>query len=154
LRSGFFYTNFLRDIPLIKSQNTFGNNYKSDDRLLFTHPEDISSAIVQELQSEGKGYEVKYVVSDILTGSKVASTLGQAIGRPELQWSQIPDDVLHQGLTAAGLPPELVGLIVEMGQGVRTGKITRDFFESSQETTGKVKIEQFAGEFKERFQQT
>lgn len=153
LRSGFFYTNFLRDIPLIKSKNTFGNNYKGDDRLLLTHPDDISFAIAQELQNEGKGYEIKYVVSDISTGNKVASILGQAIGKTELAWSQVPDDILQQGLTAAGMPSELIGLIVEMGQGVRTGIITRDFFESGQKVSGRIKIEQFAEEFKNKFAQ-
>jgi uncharacterized protein YbjT (DUF2867 family) len=153
LRSGFFYTNFFRDIPLIESKNTFGNNYKGDDRLLLTHPDDISTAIAEELQTEGNGYEVKYVVSDISTGNQVASTLGQAIGKPDLRWSQVPDDILQQGLTAAGMPSELIGLIVEMGQGVRTGIITRDFFESSQKVLGRVKIEQFAEEFRNRFEQ-
>ena len=43
---------------------------------------------------------------------------------------------------------ELVGLIVEMGQGVRAGIITRDFFASGAEVTGKIKLEQFAQEFK------
>jgi uncharacterized protein YbjT (DUF2867 family) len=153
LRSGFFYTNFLRDIPLIKSKNVFGNNYKGDDRLLLTHPEDIATAIAQELQISGNGYEVKYVISDISTGNKAAAILGQAIGKPELTWSQVPDDVLQQGLTAANLPSELIGLIVEMGQGVRTGIITQDFFESGQKVSGQVKIEQFAKEFKTQYEQ-
>lgn len=153
LRSGFFYSNFFRDIPLIKARNTFGNNYKGDDMLLLTHPDDLSTAIAQELQIKGNGHEVKYVISDILTGNKIASILGQAIGKPELGWSQIPDDILQQGLTSAGLPAELIGLVVEMGRGVRTGIITRDFFESGQKVSGRIKTEQFAKEFKEKYEQ-
>jgi hypothetical protein len=79
--------------------------------------------------------------------------LGQAIGKPELTWSQVPDDVLQQGLTAANVPSELIGLIVEMGQGVRTGIITQDFFLSGQKVSGQVKIEQFAKEFKDQYEQ-
>src|SRR4051794_4896940 len=45
LRSGFFYINFLRDIPLIKSKSIFGNNYNGNDRLALTHPEDLSAAL-------------------------------------------------------------------------------------------------------------
>ncbi|SHM71851.1 NAD(P)H-binding protein [Mucilaginibacter sp. OK098] len=153
LRSGFFYSNFFRDIPLIKARNTFGNNYKGDDRLLLTHPDDLSRAIAQELQIKGNGHEVKYVISDISTGNKIASILGQAIGKPELGWSQVPDDILQQGLTSAGLPAELIGLVVEMGQGVRTGIITRHFFESGQKVSGRIKTEQFANEFKEKYEQ-
>ncbi|RFZ85359.1 NAD-dependent dehydratase [Mucilaginibacter terrenus] len=148
LRSGFFYINFLRDIPLIKSKGIFGNNYNGDDRLALTHPGDLSTALAQELQAKGNGFEVRYVVSNISTGAKLAAVLGQAIGKPELVWTNIPDEQLKKGMLAGGLPEELVGLIVEMGQGVRAGIITRDFFASGAKVTGRIKLENFAEEFK------
>jgi hypothetical protein len=142
----------LRDIPLIKSKGIFGNNYKGNDQLALTHPEDLSTALAQELQVEGKGFEVKYVVSDVSTGDEIAGLFGQAIGKPELVWTPIPDEQLKQGMLAGGLPPELVGLIVEMGQGVRAGIITRDFFYSGAKVTGEIKLEQFVEEFKAAYQ--
>jgi uncharacterized protein YbjT (DUF2867 family) len=148
LRSGFFYVNFLRDIPLIKSKGIFGNNYKGNDRLALTHPEDLSTALAEELQNEGNGFEVKYVVSDVSTGDKIAGLFGQAIDKPGLVWTHIPDEQLKQGMLAGGLPPELVELIVEMGQGVRSGIITKDFFANSATAIGQIKLEQFAEEFK------
>ncbi|WP_345951573.1 NAD(P)H-binding protein [Mucilaginibacter sp. PAMB04274] len=148
LRSGFFFINFLRDIPLIKSQGIFGNNYDSDDQLALTHPEDLSTALADELQAKGNGFEVKYVVSDVSTGAEIARVFGQAIGKPEMVWTNIPDEQLKQGMLAGGLPEELVGLIVEMGQGVRAGIITRDFFASGANVTGQIKLEKFAEEFK------
>lgn len=150
LRSGFFYNNFLRDIPLIKSKGIFGNNYNGNDQLALTHPEDLSTALAEELQVERErsGFEVKYIVSDVSTGDEVAALLGQAIGKPELVWTNIPDEQLKDGMLAGGLPPELVGLIVEMGQGVRAGIIIRDFFTSGAKVTGQIKLEQFAEEFK------
>ncbi|MFD0793090.1 NmrA family NAD(P)-binding protein [Mucilaginibacter litoreus] len=152
LRSGFFYVNFLRDIPLIKSKGIFGNNYSGDDQLAFTHPQDLSAAIAAELQAEGNGFEVKYIVSDISTGNKIAALFGRAIGKPELTWTNIPDEQLKQGMLSAGLPPELVGLITEMGQGVRAGIITKDFFDTGAPVTGHIKLEQFAEEFKAAYQ--
>jgi uncharacterized protein YbjT (DUF2867 family) len=148
LRSGFFYLNFLRDIPLIKSKGIFGNNYDSNDRLALTHPEDLSTALAVELQAVGNGFEVKYIVSDVSTGAEIARLFGQAIGKPELVWTQIPDEQLKQGMLAGGLPEELAGLIVEMGQGVRAGIITKDFFASGAKVTGEIKLQQFAEEFK------
>ncbi|QJD97334.1 NAD(P)H-binding protein [Mucilaginibacter robiniae] len=148
LRSGFFYINFLRDIPLIKSKGIFGNNYNGSDRLALTHPEDLSTALAAELQTKGNGFEVKYLVSDISTGDEIAALFGKAIGKPELVWTNIPDEQLKQGMLAGGLPPELAGLIVEMGQGVRDGKITKDFFASGVKVTGQIKLQQFAEEFK------
>jgi uncharacterized protein YbjT (DUF2867 family) len=148
LRSGFFYVNFLRDIPLIKSKEIFGNNYNGNDRLALTHPEDLSTALAAELQAKGNGFEVKYVVSDVSTGDEIAASFGQAIGKPEMVWTNIPDEQLKQGMLSGGMPAELVGLIVEMGQGVRAGIITRDFFACGAKVTGKIKLEQFAQEFK------
>jgi hypothetical protein len=48
---------------------------------------------------------------------------------------------------------ELVGLIVEMGQGVQNGLIMNDFFNTDRNVIGKVKLEQFAEEFKNRYTQ-
>ena len=152
LRSGFFFVNFFRDIPLIKSRNIFGNNYVGDDQLAFTHHEDLASAIAEELQAKGNGFEVKYVVSDISTGNEIAALFGPAIGKPELVWTAIPDEQLKQGMISGGLPPELADLITELGQGVRDGIITRDFFKSGGEVKGKIKLAQFVEEFRERYE--
>jgi len=153
LRSGFFYVNFFRDIPLIKNRNLFGNNYSGDDRLALTHHDDLSSAIADELQAKGNGFEVKYVVSDISTGNKIASLLGKAIGKPELTWTEIPDEQLKQGMLSGGLPPELAGLITELGQGVRAGIVMKDFFAEGGQAAGKIRLEQFAEAFRTRYEQ-
>ncbi|MEO3402760.1 NAD(P)H-binding protein [Mucilaginibacter sp. CAU 1740] len=153
LRSGFFFVNFFRDIPLIKHRSIFGNNYGGDIQLAFTHPEDIASAAANELQVKGNGFEVKYIVSDIATGDEIATLFGPAIGKPELVWTAIPDEQLKQGMLSAGLPPELAGLITELGQGVRAGLITKDFFKSGGEVNGKIKLQDFVEEFRERYQQ-
>ncbi len=153
IRSGFFYVNFLRDIPQIKSRNVFGNNYGGDIRLALTHPNDLASAIAESLQADGDSFEVKYVVSDLATGDQLAALLGKAIGKPELTWTAVPDEQLKQGMLSAGMSAELVGLIVEMGQGVQNGLIMNDFFSTEGNVTGKVKLEQFAEEFKSRYVQ-
>ena len=153
IRSGFFYVNFLRDIPQIKSRNVFGNNYSGEIRLALTHPDDLASAIAEALQAKGDGFEVKYLVSDVATGDQLAALFGKAIGHPELTWTAIPDEQLNQGMRSAGMSAELVGLIIEMGQGVQNGLIMNDFFSTDCNAIGKVKLEQFAEEFKNRYTQ-
>ncbi|OUJ72797.1 NmrA family NAD(P)-binding protein [Hymenobacter crusticola] len=153
LRSGFFYVNFLRDIPLIKNMNLFGNNYGGDIKLALTHPEDVATAVTEELQRAGNGFEIKYIVSTIATGNEVAALFGPAIGKPDLAWTAIPDEQLQQGMLAAGLSAELAGLITELGQGVRAGLMTQDFFANGANVAGKIKLEQFVEEFKNQYQQ-
>jgi uncharacterized protein YbjT (DUF2867 family) len=151
LRAGFFYYNFFRDIPMIRNMNIMGNNYNGDDRLPLTHPEDIAAALAGELQSKGNGIDVKYIVSDVSTGNKIATALGQAIGKPQLPWVEFPDEQLKQGMLSAGLPSELADLLTELGQGVRAGIVTEHFFATGAKVTGQVKLEQFAEEFKARY---
>jgi uncharacterized protein YbjT (DUF2867 family) len=153
LRSGFFFVNFLRDIPAVKNRNTFGNNYGGDIKLALTHPEDLSAAIAAELQRSGNGFEVKYIVSDISTGNEIAALLGQAIGKPDLAWTEIPDEQLKQGMAAGGASAELIDLIAGLGRGVREGVITKDFFEKGAKVTGQPKLTQFVEEFKARYEQ-
>lgn len=153
LRSGFFYVNFLRDIPAIKNRNTFGNNYSGEDTLALTHPQDIADAIAAALQEKGNGYEVKYVVSDISTGNELAALFGPAIGKPDLSWTMIPDEQIQAGMTAAGASPELVGLITEMGQGVRKGIIIKDFLAQGAVTTGRIKLPAFVATFRAKYEQ-
>lgn len=151
MRAGNFYYNFLRDIPVIKSQGILGNNFSGDKRIVLAHPQDIAAAIAGELQSPGNGIEVKYIVSDISTGNEVAATLGQAIGNPNLPWVQFSDEQLSQGMLSAGLPAELIDLIVEMGRAMQSGVITNDFFATGAPVNGKIKLKQFAEEFKVRY---
>jgi uncharacterized protein YbjT (DUF2867 family) len=148
LRSGFFFVNFLRDIPLIKNSNIFGNNYSGNDKLALTHPHDLASAIAKELQDKGNGFEVNYIVSDVSNGNELAKAFGEAIGKPDLTWTNIPDEQLTQGMISGGMPAELANLITELGQGVKNGIIMQDFFANGGAVTGQVKLQQFTEEFK------
>jgi uncharacterized protein YbjT (DUF2867 family) len=148
LRAGFFYYNFFRDIPMIRNMNIMGNNYNGDIKLALAHPEDIAAAIASGLQSKGNGIDMKYIVSDVSTGNEIAAALGQAIGKPQLPWVNFPDDQFKQAMLSAGLPSELAELLTEIGQGIRGGIITEDFFATGANVTGQVKLEQFAEEFK------
>jgi len=153
LRSGYFFYNFFRDIPMIRNQHVLLNNYGGADKLLFAHPKDIAAAIAEELQTTGGGIEVKYMVSDILTGDEVAAALGEAIGMADLRWLAVPDAELEQGMRAAGLPQELAGLITEMGRATREGLVTADFFESAAEVSGRTKLAEFAAEFRKKYEE-
>ena len=153
LRSGYFFYNFFRDIPMIRNQHVLLNNYGGADKLLFAHPKDIAAAIAEELQTTGSGIEVKYMVSDILTGDEVAVALGEAIGMADLRWLAVPDAELEQGMRAAGLPQELAGLITEMGRATREGLVTADFFESAAEVSGRTKLAEFAAEFRKKYEE-
>jgi hypothetical protein len=51
----------------------------------------------------------------------------------------------------AGLPQDMAELYVEMGKGMRTGTVQKDFIEHGSPVTGNIKLEDFAKEFSSKF---
>ncbi|MCS3800093.1 NAD(P)H-binding protein [Niastella sp. OAS944] len=147
LRAGFFYTNFLMDIPLIKNMGIMGSNYEGKSRLSMTHPKDIAEVAAQELQGSFEGKTHKYIVSDEQAIADVAQTLGAAIGKPELPWVPISDADLLGALTGAGLSESLSKLYVEMGHAIGSGILFEDFHKHQPEFIGRTKLTDFANEF-------
>ncbi|MCD1116001.1 NmrA family NAD(P)-binding protein [Chryseobacterium turcicum] len=151
LRAGYFYLNFLNDIPLIKNAGIIGANFPQDAKVPLVHPTDIAKAAAEELVKDSEGKNVKYIVSDELTGTDFAQVFGKAIGKPELPWIEFKDEDSLNGMLQAGLPQEMAELYTEMGRGIRTGIVQKDFIEHGSVVDGKVKLEDFAKEFAGKF---
>lgn len=151
LRAGNFYTNLYNDIPMIKGAGIIGSNYPSTVVIPFAHPQDIANAAAQELEKMTPGTNIRYIISDLRTAGDVAKVLGEAIGKPELPWIEFTDEQALSGMQQAGLPQEIAALYVEMGSGIRSGKLSEDFLGSKSAVEGKIKLEDFAKEFTARF---
>ena len=151
LRAGYFYLNFLADIPMIKNAGIEGSNFSTTSRIPLVHPLDIARAAAEELVTKQKGNKVRYIVSDIRTGADIAKVLGTAIGNPALPWVEFSDAQAIEGMTNAGLPQELAGLFAAMGAGLRNGSIQGNFIAQGSPVTGSIKLESFAEEFANAF---
>lgn len=147
IRAPFFYINFFSNIPLIKHQGILGSNYPANTRLIMVHPTDIAAAVAEELQKDFTGKSVRYIVSDESTPGGVAAVLGEAIGNPNLPWIEFTDEQLAEGLSQAGVPPEMTRNFVEMGTAVKSGKIWEDYDKHKPVSSGKVSLLDFAREF-------
>lgn len=151
LRAGYFYINFFNDIPLIKNAGIIGGNYPENINIPLTHPTDIAKAAAEELVKDTEGKHIRYVVSDSRTPSDFAKVLGTAIRNPELPWVEFTDEQSLEGMVQAGLPQEMAELYVEMGIGMKTGVIQKDFIEQGSPVDGEIKLEDFAKEFASKF---
>ncbi|SRR5579871_16226 len=149
LRPGFFYINFLANINMVKFMNIIGGNYGDvNTKMILAHPNDIAEVVVNELTSLGfSGHTVRYIASDERTTGDIAKLIGQAIGKPELPWISFSDEQAFGGMKQAGLPEEIAKNYVEMGVSIRTGKMFEDYFKNRPATLGKTKLEDFASEF-------
>ena len=148
LRPAYFYQNLLANVGLVKQAGIIGGNFgKPGTTFVIVHPNDIAAAVAEELLGlTFTGHSVRYVASDEIAPQTIASTLGEAIGKPGLPWIVFTDDQSYQGMVGAGLSEEVSRNYVEMGGALRSGAMTEDYFKHKP-TLGKVKITDFAKEF-------
>lgn len=151
LRAGYFYTNFFNDIPLIKNAGIIGGNYSAEVNIPLVHPKDIAKAAAEELVKHETGKNIRYIVSDARKASDFAKVLGASVEKPELPWVEFSDEDAFNGMLQAGLPQDMAELYTEMGRGMRTGIIQKDFLDHGAPVTGNTKLEDFAREFADKF---
>ena len=153
IRPTSFYYNLYSLIPAIKYSGKIAANYGDTDRTVLVAPADIASAVCEELESITESRKVRYVASDELTCNEVARMLGEAIGKPHLQWELISDEQAQQNLEAAGLPPRSAALLVELQAGHHRGIIAEDYNLHRPAVLGKIKMADFAEEFAAAYHQ-
>ncbi|AZA91079.1 NAD(P)H azoreductase [Chryseobacterium nakagawai] len=151
LRAGYFYNNFSNDIPLIQNAGIIGGNYPANIEIPVVHPNDIAQAAAEELVKDDHSNKIRYIVSDVRKASDFANVLGASISKPELPWVEFTDDDSLNGMLQAGLPQDMANLYVEMGRGIRTGVVQKDFIDHGSPITGNIKLEDFAKEFASKF---
>jgi len=147
-----FYYNMFAFISAIKSQGAIVSNYGGDQKEPWVSPIDIALTIADEMEKPFDGREILYIASDEASPNEVAVILGNAIGKPDLQWLVIPDEQLLNGLLSAGLTSQAAYGLVDMNAGRRTGVLYEDYYRHKP-TLGKIKLRDFAKEFATVFNQ-
>ena len=141
-----FYYNLFNFVGGIKANGTMMSNYGADDKIPWVSPIDIASAIASEIVQPLLGRKILYVASEILTCTEVARILGEAIGKPDLKWSLIPDQQLQSMYESFGMPKSIVTGLVEMQANMHSGPFYDDYCKH-QPPLGKTKMKDFAEEF-------
>lgn len=149
LRPGYFYSNLFANVSLIKNLGIVGSNFGGTDvNLVFADPADIAEIAAEELLALNfTGHSIRYIASDEITSDEVAKILGTAIGKPETPWVVFSDEQAFSGAKQAGFPEEVAKNYVEMGGAIRSGEMTKDYFQHRPATLGKTKVKDFAKVF-------
>lgn len=148
-----FYYNLYGFIPLIKAEGAISANYGADAVIPWVAPEDIATAIADELDTSVTGRNIRYVASDVLTCSETAAILGRAINMPGLAWNLISDEAMQQRLVTAGLPEATAEKIVAMNAAMQAGLLQEDYFRNPPAVMGRQKMADFATGFAAAFHQ-
>jgi uncharacterized protein YbjT (DUF2867 family) len=152
IRPAGFYTNTFSFVRNIKTKGAIISNYGGDTREPWVSPLDIAATIADEMGKVFSGRTVRYVASDEVSPNEIAKALGEAIGKPELKWSVIPDEQLLNGWLAIGFNEQIAGGFVEMQASQRSGKLYEDYYRN-RPVLGKVKLADFAKEFAAAYEQ-
>jgi uncharacterized protein YbjT (DUF2867 family) len=141
-----FYYNLLAYVDTIRHAGFIAANYGEDDIVPWVAPEDIADAVAEELQSSKTGRLIRYVASEEITCNAAARIIGEAIGKPDLQWKRISDEEALGYLKAAGIAPRVAEGMTEMFGAIHTGLLASDF-NRHKPVFGKVKMKDYAKQF-------
>jgi uncharacterized protein YbjT (DUF2867 family) len=140
-----FYYNMYAFIPAIKNAGAIVQNYGGDEKEPWTSPLDIADVIAEEIEKPFNGRFVRYIASDEVSPSEAAKLLGEAIGKPDLQWNVIADEQFENNLLNIGFTPQAAKGVTEMNAGRRNNLY--DDYKQNNPILGKIKLSDFAKEF-------
>lgn len=141
-----FYINLYASIQSIKYKGAIISNYGGDKKEPWVHPLDIADVIAEEIEKPFSGRTVRYVASDEASPNEVAKALGNAIGKPDLEWKVIPDEELLKNWLAIGFNEQVAKGFIEFQKNMGTGVLYEDYHQH-QPILGNIKLADFAKEF-------
>ncbi|HEY0298466.1 MAG TPA: NmrA family NAD(P)-binding protein [Arachidicoccus sp.] len=148
LRAGSIFYNLFSFIKEIKNAGVIHKNYGGNDKIVWVHTRDIADAAAEELQkAPAAGINVRYVASDEKTASETAKIIGNAIGKPDLQWLLIADEQAKEGMIKNGIPASIADDLVDLNASIHSDAMGEDYELNKPETMGKIKVGDFAKEF-------
>lgn len=153
LRAGYFYTNLLLSIDLIKTSGIMGNMFDiPEGTFTVVDPIDIAKVAADALIAQDfQGNSFKYVVSDLTGTDEIAALIGQEIGKPDLKWVKFPAPDFKNVLLSFGFTNGAADDYVEMFATLDTGLLFEDFFAGKHTASG-TSIETFAKQFAEIYE--
>ena len=141
-----FYINLFSFIPTIRREGAIISNYGGDKEEPWVSPKDIAAVVAEEMNTPFEGRTVRYIASDEVSPNEVARALGEAIGKPDLEWKVIPDEALLQGWLSIGFNEQVARGFVEMQAAQGNGKLYENYYRN-QPALGTVKLADFAKDF-------
>ena len=123
LRAGYFMENTLPQAAAISKMGFAVGPIRPDLKLPIVAARDIGAFAADALLSltfRGKQTQELLGQRDI-TYTEVATIIGKAIGKPDLRYTQLPDEQIRPALVQAGMSEPFAGLILEMAASLNSG---------------------------------
>jgi uncharacterized protein YbjT (DUF2867 family) len=116
LRAGYFMENTLAQAGIIHAMNSAAGPVKPTLKIGMIASRDIGQAAADSLlRLDFTGQQTRELLGERdLTMSEVARVIGQAIGKPDLAYVQIPDNDFRAAVTQMGMSTNIANLLLEM----------------------------------------
>jgi uncharacterized protein YbjT (DUF2867 family) len=153
LRVGYFYSNLLMFVDLIKNAGIIGSMFAIPaGTFTLVDTDDIALAAADALtQLDFKGHSYRYVVSDESGTDEIAALIGKEIGKPDLKWVIFPATEVKKALLDFGFADGAANEYVEMFTRLNTGLLFEDYARVKPKLYP-TKIESFAKKFAAAYQ--
>jgi len=137
IRAGYFMQNTLAQVGVIQSFGLLGGPLRADLLVAMIAARDIGDwAGEQLLRLDFSGKQARELLGQRdLTYREVASIIGQAIGKPNLSYSQFPAALVKPALLQSGMSSSMADLILEMSEALNSGYMAPLEPRSPQNTT-------------------
>lgn len=149
LRPAYFYQNLFNMVGMLQHMNIIGSNFSfTKGKFPVSHTSDVAAGAAEELlKLDFTGHSIRYIASDETDTDEIAAVLGDAIGKPDLQWTKLSDEMVTQGLQHNGFPENTAREYVDMFNSMDRGLVTEDYWKNRPQHFGKTKLEDFAKQF-------
>jgi uncharacterized protein YbjT (DUF2867 family) len=147
LRAGYFMENTLPQTGVIQQMGATAGPLNASLEVPMIATRDIGNFAANELlRLEFRGHQTHELLGQRdLTMTEVATVIGHAIGKPELQYRQITYDQFRGFLIQMGMSQRTADMMVEMAEAQNSGRV-RALEARSQRNTTPTSYEQFVAE--------
>jgi uncharacterized protein YbjT (DUF2867 family) len=122
LRPGYFMENTLPQVNAIRNMGLVSTPLRPDLKLSLIATRDIGAAAADALLHPISGKQTRELLGQRdLTYIEVTAIIGKAIGKPDLQYVQAPEDQFRSALVQMGMSDQFGSLLLEMTAALNSG---------------------------------
>jgi uncharacterized protein YbjT (DUF2867 family) len=147
LRAGYLMENTLSQIGMLKALGKTGGPLRGDLKLPMIATHDIGAFAADALlQLSFSGKQTRELLGQRDLDMKEATAIiGKAIGKPDLQYVQLPPEQVRRGLLQVGMSRNMADLLLQMSDSLNSG-FMRALERRSPENTTPTSFEAFVAE--------
>jgi uncharacterized protein YbjT (DUF2867 family) len=125
LRAGYFMENTLAQIDIIQNMGLTAGPLRADLKLSMIATRDIGVAAAEALLNlDFSRQQTRELLGEReISMAEVAAIIGNAIGKPDLKYIQLPDEQVRPALVRLGLSSSAADMILELAMALNSGRV-------------------------------